>query len=592
MGEKDNFLGADNIIWDLKDLYNDINAPEIKEAIQWAQDEAGKIEDEYKGKVASLSSEKLLTLVKRIEKVNATYAKAYSYAFLEFSTDCASPEKGAFLQFIKEEGVNIEKRLVFFELEWQKVEDERANRLLASQEISDYRHYLQLIRRFTPHTLTEAEEKILIEISPVGRSSWVTLFEKIMTSLSFGDEKKTQEEILSLLYHPDRDMRKKAHKEFTEGLSSVEHILTHCFNTVLQDKAIEDRLRKYPSWISSRNIANDLKDETVDILINCVKGNYHIVEKYYKKKQVILGIDTLYDYDRYAPIEGMPDEAISWDEAKDIVLEAYYGFSEEFGKIGELFFEKGWIHAPVAAGKMSGAFSHPTVPQAHPYILLNYTGRVRDVETLAHELGHGIHQYLSREVGYFNSNTPLPLAETASVFGEMLVFKRLLDRYDAPEKKRALLCEKIESIFATVFRQVSMNRFEHEIHTKRRQVGELSPEDFSKIWLSTQREMFGGSVALTEEYGKWWSYISHFIHTPGYVYAYAFGELLVLALFKIYEGSNKDEFVRQYIKLLSSGGKYDPYTLLKPFNVDLNDNAFWEQGLNKINEMVEMIETS
>nr|WP_279614896.1 M3 family oligoendopeptidase [Dissulfuribacter thermophilus] len=476
----------------------------------------------------------------------------------------------------------------FFELEWQKVPSDAANSILNNPCLKDYRHYLTFLRRFSPHTLTEAEEKILIETSPVGRSSWITLFEKVMATLEFGEEKRSQEQVLSDLYSPDRSIRIKAHKDFTQGLLTQEHVLTHCFNTVLQDKAIEDRLRKYPNWLSYMNLTNEIQDETVDVLVKCVTDHYSIVEKYYDKKRQILGLDKLYDYDRYAPIEGIPDEIIPWEEAKEIVLSAYYDFSETFGQIGERFFEERWIHAPVLPGKTSGAFSHSTVPEAHPYILVNYTGKIRDVETLAHELGHGIHQYLSRKVGYFNSHTPLPLAETASVFGEMLVFKKLLERFQDEKVRRALICEKVESIFATVFRQIAMNRFEDAIHNARRTKGELSPQEFGKFWYETQKAMFGDSVELTDEYSHWWSYISHFIHAPGYVYSYAFGELLVLSLISMFE-QGQDGFVEKYIDLLSSGGKSDPYELLEPFNIDLNDTAFWNEGLKKIDEMVDSV---
>lgn len=585
-----NDLGTESILWDLSHLYEAPDAPEIEADLEEVKNRSRLIEEQYKGKVAALGPDDLLRLVKEMEEVNEKFSRISSYAQLDFSIDCTSPQKGAFFQKIREEGVEIQRHLVFFQLEWQKTPDEVANQLLSDQTLSHYRHYLAYIRRMAPHTLSEIEEKLLIDISPVGRSSWITLFEKVLATLRFGEENRTQEEILSDLYSPERATRIKAHRDFTQGLKTQEHVLTHCFNTVLMDKAIEDRLRKYPSWISSMNLYNELRDSTVDTLIETVRQFYCVVADYYKKKARILGVDKLYDYDRYAPIPGGSDEMITWDECKEIVLAAYYEFSEEFGRIGQRFFDEKWIHAPVLPGKTSGAFAHPTVPSVHPYLLVNYTGRIRDVETVAHELGHGIHQYLSRKVGYFNSHTPLPLAETASVFGEMLVFKKLLKRIKEPKARQALVCEKVESIFATTFRQIAMNRFEAAIHESRRQKGELSPEEFGKIWLNTQKEMFQDSLELTPEYGQWWSYISHFIHTPGYVYAYAFGELLVLALYAMYENGSDGEFVKKYITLLSSGGKEDPYTLLKPFGIDLDSPDFWKQGLKKIQEMVENIE--
>lgn len=582
-------LGAEGVIWDLSHLYKGPDDPQIEKDLGEVKARAKEIEETHKGHVKDLTPQGLHDLVRELEALNERFARIAAYAQLDFSTNCTDPQKGAFLQRIREEGAEIQRHLVFFDLEWQKVPEDLASTILKDKTIEHYRHYLAFLRRLAPHTLSEEQEKLLIDLSPVGRSSWITLFEKVMAHLRFGAEERTQEEVLSDLYSPDRNVRKKAHKDFTEGLKQEEHVLTHCFNTVLMEKAIEDRLRHYSSWISSMNLSNELRDDTVQVLVDTVTDHYEIVAKYYKKKSRLLGLDTLFDYDRYAPVPGGSEEVIQWEECKEIVLQAYFEFSDTFGTIGKKFFDEGWIHAPVLPGKTSGAFAHPTVPSCHPYLLVNYTGRIRDVETVAHELGHGIHQYLSREVGYFNSHTPLPLAETASVFGEMLVFKALLKRLKDDEARRALICEKVESIFATIFRQIAMNRFEDAIHTARRTQGELSPDAFGELWIKTQREMFKDSVELTQEYSHWWSYISHFIHAPGYVYAYAFGELLVLALYAMYEESGGKDFVQKYIKLLSSGGKEDPYTLLSPFGIDLDSPKFWEQGLKKIEEMVDNI---
>ena len=586
---KERTLGTEGVIWDLSHLYSGPDDPQMEKDLKEVKARAEEIETAYRGRVKELTPKMLYDLVRELETLNERFSRIASYAQLDFSTDCTNPKKGAFLQRIREEGAEIERHLVFFELEWQKVPDEKANAILKDETLQHYRHYLAFLRRLSPHTLSEVEEKLLIDMSPVGRSSWITLFEKVMANMRFGAEKRTQEEVLSDLYHPERSVRQKAHREFTEGLKQEEHVLTHCFNTVLMDKAIDDRLRRYPTWISSMNLSNELRDDTVNVLVDTVTDHYEIVASYYRKKKRLLGLDTLYDYDRYAPLPGGSEAIIPWDKCKEIVLQAYFDFSETFGSIGKKFFDEGWIHAPVLPGKTSGAFSHPTVPSCHPYILVNYTGRIRDVETVAHELGHGIHQYLSRKVGYFNSHTPLPLAETASVFGEMLVFKALLKRLKDDEARRALICEKVESIFATIFRQIAMNRFEDAIHTARRTKGELSPDAFGELWMKTQREMFKDSVELTPEYSHWWSYISHFIHAPGYVYAYAFGELLVLALYAMYEDSSGQDFVEKYIALLSQGGKEDPYTLLSPFGIDLDSPAFWKQGLRKIGEMVDDI---
>ena len=445
------------------------------------------------------------------------------------------------------------------------------------------------MRKYAPHQLSQVEEKLLLERAPVGRGSWTTLFEKVMGNLKFGEAKRTEEEVLSELYNPDREVRKKAAGELTDGLQSHLHILIHVFNTLLADKMITDRLRKYPDWISSMNLGNELEDRTVEVLIAAVTERYDIPQRYYRIKRQMLGLDELLDYDRYAPVPSLPDKKISWTDGRTMVLEAFAAFSPRMAETAAYFFDRKWIHAPLQEGKRGGAFAHPCVPDVHPYVLVNYTGNLRDVSTVAHELGHGVHQYLAAKQGYYNSNTTLVLSETASVFAELLVFNSQLELLDDKEERRAFICQKLESIFATVFRQISMNRFEAQVHNARRAQGELNTEEVSSMWLETQREMFGDTVALTENYSIWWSYIPHFLHTPGYVYSYAFGELLVLALYALYrkEGAS---FVPKYIDLLSAGGSQTPYELVEPFGVDLNDPGFWGAGLKIIDQMLDMIE--
>jgi len=320
-----------------------------------------------------------------------------------------------------------------------------------------------------------------------------------------------------------------------------------------------------------------------------VISRYDIVGRYYRRKKELLGLDTLYDYDRYAPVPGMAEMQISWSECREMVLDAFAGFSKEMAEIGRQFFDKQWIHAQVLEGKQGGAFAHPCIPDVHPYLMVNYTGNLRDVSTVAHELGHGVHQYLAAGQGMYNADTSLVLAETASVFAELLVFKAQLALLDEPAAKRAFICQKLESIFATVFRQVAMNRFEDGMHTSRRQQGELSSQQLSALWLSTQKPMFGDSVTLTEDYGLWWSYISHFLGTPGYVYSYAFGELLVLALYARYQQEG-EAFVEKYISLLAAGGSQSPAELLVPFSIDLDDPGFWLGGLDIIEQMLVQVE--
>ncbi len=584
-----NNLGTEEVIWDLKDLYRGIDDPRVQEDIEKCQTWASEIADRYSGRIGKLMANELLSALKESEELATRLGRLSAFAQLNFATHVNDPKAGAFLQQIKESLSLIEKDLVFFDLEWANVPDERADKLLSDPILGHYRHYLQAIRRYRPHLLSQKEEQLLIETSPVRHSSWIELFEKVMAIQRFGKKMRTQQEVLSDLYSPDRGLRKIAAKDFTDGLRSQSYILCHIFNTVLADKMIDDRLRDYPDWISSMNLANELDDTTVESLITAVTDRYDIVQRYYRLKQRLLGLEELFDYDRYAPLPYLPQRVVKWEEAREIVLNAYKRFSPKMSSIARRFFEEHWIHAPVLPGKTGGAFAHPVVPQVHPYVLLNYVGNLRDVETLAHELGHGIHQVLAGRQGYFNSSTPLSLAETASVFGEMLVFKDIIKGLESPKEKLGLIAAKLESIFATVFRQVAMNRFEDEIHKRRRTEGELSPDKFSDLWLQTQRAMFGDSVTLTDDYGIWWSYISHFVHAPGYVYAYAFGELLVLSLYAIYKREGED-FVPLYLDLLSAGGSDTAYELLRPFGIDLHHSDFWHQGLDLIDKMVEEAE--
>ncbi|MCL7414951.1 MAG: M3 family oligoendopeptidase, partial [ANME-2 cluster archaeon] len=474
----------------------------------------------------------------------------------------------------------------FFDLEWASLEENKANILLKDPLVQKYRHYLEKLRKYRPHQLTEIEERLLAELSPTGVSSWNRLFDKVLSQMKFGKEGRAEEEVLSDLYNPDRQVRIQASDDLTEGLSSQLHILTHIFNNILADKMIMDRLRKYPDWISSMNLDNEIDETIVTALVEAVTARYDIPQRYYRLKKTLLGYDELFDHDRYAPLPISPEKTIPWDEAKETVLQAYHDFSPKMKDIAQQFFDGRWIHAPVMPGKRGGAFSDPCTPEVHPYVMLNYMGNNRDVETMGHELGHGVHQYLAgREQGFLNSQTPLPMAETASVFGEMLVFRSLMDKATSRDEKLSLLTNKLEQIFATVFRQVAMNRFEHVIHSERRDIGELSSERFGELWLDTQQQMFRDTITLTENYSIWWSYIPHFLEAPGYVYAYAFGELLVLSLYKRFMEEGAD-FVPKYMDLLASGGKDTPAKLLEGFGIRLDDASFWKDGLDIIDEML------
>ncbi len=578
-------LGTVDVLWDLDGLYESLDDTLIQDDVDLCAQEAGLLREGCAGQLAQLEPAVFARTVRRLERISMTLGRLSTYAFLNFATQVKNAEAGAFLQQVKETLSRINKEIVFFELEWSRMEQDAATHLLQAEDTAPYRHYLDNIRNYAAHLLSQAEETLLIELGPVGRGSWTNLFTKVIGHLQFGERRRSQEEVLSDLYCSERKVRQQAAGELTEGLQSQLHIFTHIFNTLLADKMIGDRLRSYPSWLSSRNLSNELNDETVNALVDATTKRYDIVQSYYGMKKNLLGLDTLTDYDRYAPLPNLPDRLVSWQECKEMVLQGFNDFSPEMAEIAAMFFEQKWIHAPIVEGKQGGAFAHPAVPDAHPYILVNYTGTLRDVSTVAHELGHGVHQYLAKEKGYFNSNTPLVLAETASVFAELLIFHKQLGMLEDVKQRRAFICQKLESIFATVFRQSSMHRFEDKAHSGRRAFGELSSQHLSELWLESQNDMFGDSVELSEGYGIWWSYIPHFLNAPGYVYSYAFGELLVLSLYKLYL-SEGEKFVPKYLNLLSQGGSKSPYELLTPFGIDLNDNEFWQGGLSVIEEML------
>jgi len=582
-------LGTGAVTWNLNDLYQGSNDPAIKADMQGCEDEAARLAERYRDKVAGLTAPALLELVQAFETLETRLGRLATFAYLNFATRTKSAEAGAFLQKIRELGSRIGKHTVFFELEWSKVDEKTAQALLDAPALAPYRHHLASMRRYAPHLLSTTEETLLLERAPVGRSSWTSLFDKVMGHFRFGEQQRSEEEVLSDLYHADREVRRQAAADLTNGLNSQLHILTHIFNTLAADKMIDDRLRGYGGWVSSMNLGNELDDRTVEVLVETVTSRYDIPQRYYRIKRDILGLPELVDYDRYAPLPHLPTAAVPWEEGKAMVLTAFGDFAPEMAEIAEFFFAKRWIDAPLTDGKRGGAFAHPCVPQVHPYVMVNYTGNIRDVSTVAHELGHGVHQYLAAKRGYYNSHTTLVLAETASVFAELLLFNSQLKQISDAHEKKAFICQKLESIFATVFRQVSMNRFEHLAHNGRREQGELASDQISAFWMETQRAMFNDSVTMTDDYSIWWSYIPHFLSTPGYVYSYAFGELLVLSLYGLYKQEGT-AFVPKYLDLLRAGGANTPYELVKPFGVDLNDPQFWQAGLNIIDDMLQMVE--
>ncbi len=581
--------GAEAVRWNLTDLY--ATEADLDTDLEATEAEAFSLATRYRGRLASLDAAELAAALGELAAVHDRAGRAYTYAYLAWSTDTEDPGRGALLQRVREAYTRIGQNLLFVDVEWAGLAPERAGALIEGPELAPYRHYLELKTEARDHVLSEPEEKILAEKSVTGWSAWNRFFDEMLGAARFDvrGERLPLQQVSAKLHDPDRRLRRDVAEAITDGLEGLQRPLTYVFNTVLADKASSDRLRGYDSWIASRNEANEIDAASVEALVTAVTGRYELVRRFYTLKRRLLGLETLYDYDRYAPT-GAAERFVSWDDARGMVLDAYGAFDAQMGEIVQRFFEERWIDAPPDAGKRGGAFSHGAVPSAHPYILMNYTGRLRDVQTLAHELGHGVHQYLARDQGVYHADTPLTTAETASVFGEMLTFQRTLASIHDPADRLALLVEKIDDTMATVFRQVTMNQFEARIHAHRRERGELTPDDFAEHWMATQTAMYGDSVTLTDDYRVWWSYIPHFVHTPGYVYAYAFGELLVLALYERYqlEGAG---FATRYRELLAAGGSDWPHVLVGKLGIDLRDPGFWDQGLDAIAALVEEAET-
>jgi oligoendopeptidase F len=584
---------AAGVAWDLGDLYAAVDDPRLSADLDAALKRAQAFEAAYRGKIdppGGPGAELLLAAVRELESLSEQMDKPAVYAGLLHAAKTDDPRHGALLAKTREQRTVINKHLIFFDLEWVKVPDDAVAQLLARPELSRYRHYLDQKRAWRPHYLSEPEEKVLDEKSVTGRAAFVRLFDETVASIKYPYEHDGREERLSLqeinakLYDSDREVRRAGAEGWTRGLQENARILTYIFNTLVLDHRTDCDLRKFDSPMGPRHLANEITDRVVDALMTAAERHHGTVQRYYRLKAKLLKIDTLYDYDRYAPL--FPDmPACDWPTARRTVEESYFAFSPKAGGIIREFFDRHWIDAELRSGKRSGAFSSSAVPSAHPYILMNFTDKLRDVMTLAHELGHGLHQYLSRGVGYLQCDTPLTTAEMASVFGEMLTFQRLLELYPDPRTRLAMLCSKIEDGFATVFRQVVLTRFEQKLHQARREQGELTTERINELWLEVNRPMHGEVVKLTDGYAWWWLYIGHFIHVPFYCYAYAFGELLVLALVQKYKQEGP-AFVPRYLELLASGGSDAPHVLLGKLGVDVNDPGFWELGLRLLGDMV------
>jgi oligoendopeptidase F len=576
------------VAWDLEPLARGEGEAGVRALLVEATRRAEAFAAQHAGRVAELDADGLRAAMEELAELHDLVGRAGSYASLRFAVDTVDPARGALLQFVQERGTAIQTTLLFFELEWAALEDAQAEALLADPQLAFCAHHLRSERRYRPYLLSEPEERILNEKAISARSAWMRLFAELMSSLEVAlpdqQESVTLEQALARLSGPDREQRRAAAEAVTEALQPGLRTRASIYNTLLHDKAVDDRLRGYPHWLAARNLANEASDESVQALVSAVRARYDVPQRWYRLKARLLGVERLADYDRAATV-ATEDERFAWREARELVLDAYGSFSPELGALARRFFDERWIDAPVRPGKRGGAFCSYTVPSAHPYVLLNYTARRRDVLTLAHELGHGVHAALAAPQGVFHQSTPLTLAETASVFGEALVFGRLLEAAGSPESRLALLAEAIEGAIATVFRQTAMRQFEQLVHTTRREQGELSVERFSALWSETQEELFGDAVELTEDYRSWWSYIPHFVNSPGYVYAYAYGQLLALSVYQRYreEGAG---FVPDYLRLLSAGGSMAPEALGRIVGIDLADPGFWDSGLALVEQQL------
>ena len=581
-------------IWNLADLYQGTDDPLIGQLLTELTGQAERLAQNWQGRLASASGAELAGLIADYETLSQQLGRILSHADLMFAADTTDPAIAKHSQTMREKASDIEAKLLFVELELAALDETAYQAALADPAFFHYQPWLRQLRASAPHILEARLEQMLVERGPAGRAAWVRLFDETATQLKFDfeDQQLSEAEILNLLTSSDAETRRKAGQSLSAVMGENQRLFGLIINTIAKDKEVEDRWRKFDRPVSSRNLANDVDDPVVDALAAAVTGRMpDLAHRYYALKAVWAGQDQLDWWDRNAPLPGDDDRRYSWEEARRIVLDAFAGFSPQMAELAARFFDKGWIDAPIRSGKASGAFAHPTVPQVHPYILLNYDGKARDVMTLAHELGHGIHQLLAAEKGLLMSQTPLTLAETASVFAEMLVFRHLLDNSPASARK-FLLAGKVEDMLNTVVRQIAFHNFETRLHDARR-TAELSSEEICDLWMETQEQALGPAIRLAESYRPIWAYIPHFIHTPFYVYAYAFGDCLVNALWQTGQqatGRAHDQFVANYLELLKAGGSQRYDAALAPFGLDPADPAFWHRGLDMISGLIDELE--
>ncbi|MEI8393694.1 MAG: M3 family oligoendopeptidase [Rhodospirillaceae bacterium] len=578
--------------WNLDDLYPGIDSPELGVDLGRAEVAAGEFNERFAGRLADLTAAGLGHAIAEYERIDETLTRLYSYAGLVYAGNMSDPAIGKFYQTLQERISTISTKLVFFTLEINRLDDSvLQSRLAESPLLANFAPWLRDTRIYLPHQLSDDLERLLHEKYVVGRAAWTRLFDETLNELRFplNGAELTSTEALNKLSDPDSAVRRAAGEVIGRVLKENIRIFALIFNTLIKDKEIEDTWRHYPHPSSARNLGNQVEDEVVDALVTAVKSAYpQLSHRYYAMKARWFGSDRLDYRDRNAPLPDVEDRLRSWDEAREIVLGAYRNFSPELGEIGARFFERPWIDAGVRPGKASGAFAHPTVPSVHPYLLVNFLGKTRDVMTLAHELGHGVHQVLAGGQGHLMSGTPLTLAETASVFGEMLTFRALIDAETDPRQRRAMLASKVEDMLNTVVRQIAFYDFESRVHAERKH-GEITAERLGEIWRTVQTESLGPALRFDEGYDNYWSYISHFIHSPFYVYAYAFGDCLVNSLYAVYR-EQPDDFADRYIAMLSAGGTLRHRELLAPFGLDAADPGFWQKGLSMISDFIDELE--
>lgn len=579
-------------VWDLTDLYADPDAPELSRDIETASQRAGAFREKYAGKIRDLTGDDLAAAIADYEAIFQLMGRASSYAQLLHAAKTSDTEVGRFYQTVSEQLNQVSANLLFVSIEINQISDDELTDLLSSSAtLRAYTSWIRDQRAMRPHLLSDEMERQMHEREVTARSAWVRLFDETIAGLRFdvNGTQLTETEALNLLSDNDRSVREAAGQALSKTFGENARLFAHITNTLAKDKQIEDRWRAFDRPVSAQNVRNLVEDEVVDALVRSVKSAYpELGHRYYALKARWLGLDKLKFWDRNAPLPEAPEATFDWRDARQIVLDAFGGFDRRLSDTAATFFDNGWIDAEVREGKAGGAFSHPTVPNAHPYVLMNFQGKPRDVTTLAHELGHGVHQVLANGQGYLKAQTPLTLAETASVFGEMLTFRSLLDREQDPRRRCAMLAGKVEDMLNTVIRQIAFHEFERRVHDER-QNGELLPEAIGDIWMETQSEALGPAFDLDDSYRIFWSYVPHFLHVPFYVYAYAFGDCLVNALYRTYE-TEPDGFADRYIEMLSAGGSMRHKELLAPFGLDASDPAFWDRSLDVIRGFIAELE--